>query len=78
VRWAYILAIIGIFDIGFLAALALVLSRRQVNNYKVASMASFVNNSLSYMPENNQAYNLENFDVNSQYVQRPKYNGRNY
>ena len=80
VRWAYILAIIGIFDIWFLAALALVLSRRQVNNYKVASMASFSENNLSYMPENNHGYNAENFDVDNHFVQRPKYNAhsRNY
>ena len=81
IRWAYILAIIGIFDIAFLAALALVLSRRQANNYKVASVLNFADNSLNYMPENNHAYNMsENFDVNSHYMQRPKNNtlGRSF
>lgn len=80
VRWAYILAIIGIFDISFLAALALVLSRRQVNNYRVASLASFADNNLSYMPENNQGFNAEHYDANNHFSQRPKYNAhsRNY
>lgn len=79
IRWAYILAIIGIFDIGFLATLALVLSRRQVNNYKIASgIGHFIENN-NYLQENSLAYGNDNFD-NIQYMQRPKNNtfGRNF
>ncbi|CAF1022901.1 unnamed protein product [Brachionus calyciflorus] len=42
IKWAYILAIIGIFDILFLAILALVMSRRQVNNYRVTSAIGYL------------------------------------
>ena len=38
IKWAYILAIIGIFDILLLGILALVLSQRQATNYKIASV----------------------------------------
>ena len=34
VRWAYILAIVGIFDILFLSILAFVLARRQAANFE--------------------------------------------
>jgi hypothetical protein len=34
VRWAYILAIVGIFDILFLSILAFVLARRQATNFE--------------------------------------------
>lgn len=37
IRWAFILALIGIFDILSLSILALVLSRRQANVLKVTS-----------------------------------------
>ena len=70
IRWAYILAIIGIFDIGFLATLALVLSRRQATNYKIASAINYVDN--NFLQENNRAFGgSENFD-SQQYMHRPK------
>lgn len=42
IKWAYILAIIGIFDILLLGILALVLSRRQAPNYKIATAVNLV------------------------------------
>ena len=53
IKWAYILAIIGIFDILFLAILALVMSRRQVNNYKVTSTISYLES------QRNSGFNTE-------------------
>ena len=41
IRWAYILAIVGIFDILFLSILALVLARRQASNFQ-ESQINFV------------------------------------
>ena len=37
IKWAYILAIIGIFDIMLLAILAFLLATRQVSNFKTPS-----------------------------------------
>jgi hypothetical protein len=42
IKWAYILAIIGIFDILLLAILALVLSQTQATNYKIATAVNIV------------------------------------
>jgi hypothetical protein len=38
VRWAYILAVISIFDILILSVLALVLSRKQISNFKISTI----------------------------------------
>ena len=38
VRWAYILAVISIFDILILSILALVLSRKQISNFKISTI----------------------------------------
>lgn len=58
IKWAYILAILGIFDILLLSILALVLSRRQVSNFK--------NKSGSYrqqlQPVENSSFNTSNND----------------
>lgn len=59
IKWAYILAIIGIFDILILAILALVMSRRQASNYRIASTVSFVENGRTQSGETNSAYNVE-------------------
>jgi hypothetical protein len=65
IKWAYILAIISIFDILFLAILALVLSRRQATNYRIASTVSFVD---SQNPNcSNQAFTIETSDLRSKY-----------
>jgi hypothetical protein len=42
IKWAYILAIIGIFDILLLAVLAIVLSQTQATNYKIATAVNIV------------------------------------
>lgn len=59
IKWAYILAVISIFDILFLAILALVLSRRQASNYHIASTISFVD-SQSGACSSNQAFSIDN------------------
>ena len=58
IRWAYILAIIGIFDILFLAILALVLSRRQANNFKLTSAISLND---SAFPNYNTAFHADSY-----------------
>lgn len=52
IKWAYILSIVGIFDVLFLGILALVMSRRQANNYRISSF-----NNLDY--ERNANFNPE-------------------
>lgn len=66
IRWAYILAIIGIFDILCLAILALVLSRRQTNNYKIASSLHY-NDSLNRadLTNNNNTLNTNTTKIDS-------------
>jgi hypothetical protein len=52
VRWAYILAIVGIFDILFLAILAFVMARRQANNFQ-ESQINFADKSFYPAIDNN-------------------------
>lgn len=52
VRWAYVLAVIGIFDILILSILALVLSRKQISNFKIST----INYIDSIQPLENNAY----------------------
>lgn len=55
VRWAYILAVIGIFDILILAVLALVLSRKQISNFKIST----INYIDTIQPMENNGYQSE-------------------
>lgn len=79
IKWAYILAIIGIFDILFLAILALVMSRRQASNYKIASTVSFVDQSTGQhqgeTAESNPVFNVEN---SYNYENRNKYDANSF
>lgn len=65
-KWAYILAIISIFDILFLAILALVLSRRQATNYRIASTISFVDGP-NGATCSNQAFSIDGCDLRSKH-----------
>lgn len=63
ITWAYILAIVGIFDILFLSILAFVLARRQAANYQQeSSQVNFIQDNYSnknFYPTNamdNNAY----------------------
>lgn len=64
IKWAYILAVISVFDILFLAILALVLSRRQATNYRLASSISFVDNQNGTC-SSNQAFSIDACDLRS-------------
>lgn len=52
VKWAYVLAVIGIFDILILSILALVLSRKQISNLKIST----INYIDTIQPLENNAY----------------------
>lgn len=69
IKWAYILAIIGIFDILILGSLALVLSRRQASNYKVSSRLNFVDN--IFPQEHTQSFAAESME-HQQFYQKSK------
>ncbi len=66
IKWAYILAIIGVFDILLLGILALVLADRQATNYKVASTVNFIdepNTTLGMNPNEQHFINANNINA---------------